>query len=90
MRTIAYLSLTLLLFLTLSCASVEKQITQGNYDSAIDFAVNKIKGKKKKSPKLVLGLEEAYKLALNQDLERIDRLKKQYCGRCRSSDSQNL
>jgi hypothetical protein len=76
MRTIAYLSLTLFLFLALSCASVEKQITQGNYDSAIDFAVNKIKGKKKKSPKLVLGLEEAYKLALNQDLERIDHLKK--------------
>lgn len=76
MKTISSLSFLLLLFVTVSCASIEKQITQGNYASAIDFAVNKIKGKKKKSPKLVLGLEEAYKLAINQDLDKIEALKK--------------
>jgi hypothetical protein len=73
MRTLLFLTFT---FLLLGCASVEKKIQQGDYDSAITFAVNKIKGKKKKSPKLVLGLEEAFKLALNKDLEEIEKLKK--------------
>lgn len=73
--------LRFLFFLTVAfsvsnCVSVEKQIKNGLYDEAITRSISKLKGKKKKAPKYVLGLEEAYKQALNRDLGQIEHLKK--------------
>ncbi|MBX2951857.1 MAG: hypothetical protein KF870_05095 [Leadbetterella sp.] len=69
--------LTLLgLWLCISCASVKKELDNGRYKQAVDLAVSKLKGKKKKSPKFVLGLEEAYEYYLQEKLTQADNLKR--------------
>lgn len=69
--------LTLLgLWLCISCASVKKELDNGRYKQAVDLSVSKLQGKKKKSPKFVLGLEEAYEYYLEEKLTQADNLKR--------------
>jgi hypothetical protein len=58
-----------------SCANVEKLVDEGNYDAAINIAVNKMAGKKHKKEKFVLAAEEAFNKAMKRDMNRITALK---------------
>jgi len=68
-------------FLLIGCNSIkrnQKFISQGNYDKAIDIAVKKIQ-KNRNSDKIdshIKLLEEAYKKAVNEDIQRIAFLEK--------------
>lgn len=72
MRTIIFF---LALWLCYSCVSVKKELDNGRYKQAVSLAVSKLKGKKKKPPKFVLGLEEAYKYYLQEKLSEAENLK---------------
>lgn len=66
----------LALWVCFSCVSVKKELEKGRYPQAVSHAVSKLKGKKNKSPKLVLGLEEAYGYFLQEKLEQAESLKR--------------
>ncbi len=66
----------LALWVCFSCVSVKKELEKGRYQQAVSYAVSKLKGKKNKSPKLVLGLEEAYGYFLQEKLEQAESLKR--------------
>ena len=74
--------LVILSFLVLiSCSSIkntQEAISTGNYDRAIDIAINNLKRNKTKkgNQPYVLMLEEAFVKATLRDLERISYLKK--------------
>lgn len=61
----------------ISCTSVQKEISAGRYSSALTLGVSKIKGKSKKSPKAAIGLKEAYPYYIDEQFEKIDKLKLQ-------------
>jgi hypothetical protein len=63
-----------LLFALTSCVSVHKTIENGNYDKAINLAINKLKGKKNKKESIVKDLELALDKANARDLNTIDYL----------------
>lgn len=73
MRTIIPL---LAFWVCFSCASVKKELDNGRYKDAISLSVSKLKGKKKKSPKFVLGLEDAYEYYLQEKLTEAENLKR--------------
>ncbi len=67
--------------ITSSCSSVkktEKALNTGNYDQAINIALNKLrtnKGKKGKQP-YILMLEEAFAKVVNRDIEAVNYLER--------------
>jgi hypothetical protein len=61
----------------MSCTSVQKEISAGRYSSALTLGVSKIKGKSKKSPKAAIGLKEAYPYYIDEQFEKIEKLKLQ-------------
>ena len=68
-------------FLLISCSSVKKTqqaISNGNYDTAIDIAIENLKKNKTKkgNQPYVLMLQEAFNKARLRDLDRINFLKK--------------
>ncbi len=72
---------TVLLLVLTSCSGrkqIEKAISYGNYDQAINNALQKLKNNKDKARKqdYVLMLEDAYYKVLDEDLATINRLKK--------------
>jgi hypothetical protein len=67
------ITLVVTLFFT-NCVSVRKTIENGDYDKAIDIAVNQLKGKKKKNEEVIKGLELALDKANGRDLAIIDQL----------------
>ncbi len=67
--------LFLLLFLFSACRSAQKYVESGDYDSAIDLCIRKLKGKPKKKAEYVQGLELAFKKAQARDLATIEQLK---------------
>ena len=73
MKRILPLVLTLALILT-GCGSSKKQLQKGNYDVAIDKAVKDLR-KNPNDQKQIATLESAYKVANEQDNERIRFLK---------------
>lgn len=73
MKRITALFLTTI-FLLSGCASAKKNLSKGNYDAAIDRAVRELR-KNPKSEKDILSLEQAMKIVLEQDNERIRYLK---------------
>lgn len=73
-RSASFLALALALAFS-SCRSAQKFVENGDYDRAIDFCVDHLKGKKKKDSDLVMGLEAAFAKAQERDLTRIERLK---------------
>jgi hypothetical protein len=63
-----------LMFALTSCQTVKKTIESGDYDKAIDLAVNHLKGQRKKSEDVIKGLELALDKANNRDLNTIEAL----------------
>lgn len=61
-------------FLLTSCHTAQKYVENGDYDSAIDFCVRKLRGKPKKKLEFVQGLELAFKKAQARDLATAERL----------------
>ncbi len=59
-----------------SCGSSKKMLEKGNYDAAIQRAVRKIR-KKPDSPKDIQTLDRAYKIANDQDMERVTFLERE-------------
>ncbi|MBL7825271.1 MAG: hypothetical protein JNJ57_01480 [Saprospiraceae bacterium] len=64
-------SALLFTFLVSSCETAKKFTESGDYDSAIDLCVRKLRGKEKKQLEYVQGLEVAFKKAQERDLETI-------------------
>lgn len=62
------------LFLVSSCTTAKKFTESGDYDSAIDLCLRKLRGKDKKQLEYVQGLELAFKKAQERDLAAIDQL----------------
>ncbi|RMG85072.1 MAG: hypothetical protein D6714_06680 [Bacteroidetes bacterium] len=69
--------LLLLLAFMVACASPMKLAERGAYDDAIDKAVKKLKGKKKKKAEHVAALEKAFFRANSRDMKEAERLKKE-------------
>ena len=68
-------SLFLMLFLISSCRSPQKMVESGDYDRAIEYAVQKLEGKSKKKEKFVHALEEGFRKATRRDMRDIAALK---------------
>ncbi|MDO8365822.1 MAG: hypothetical protein Q7T20_03415 [Saprospiraceae bacterium] len=62
-------------FLLTACHTAQKYVESGDYDSAIDLCIRKLKGKPKKKLEYVQGLELAYRKAQARDLATIEQLK---------------
>ncbi len=73
MKKITYL-LTAMLLIS-SCRSIDKMIESGNYDQALRFGVDKLRGEKNKKTKYVRGLERAYHKLNDRDLKEIKSLR---------------
>jgi len=73
MKKVIFYSI-LLSVLIASCSSPKKQMESGNYDAAITKAVDKIR-KDRDDTKNIEILDQSYKIALEQDNERIRLLK---------------
>lgn len=58
-----------------SCVSPQKLVEHGNYEEAINVAVRKLAGKKKKKEKYVMALEDAFQRATARDMREARRLK---------------
>lgn len=69
------LPLFLLSFLLASCHTAQKYVESGDYDSAIDYCVRKLKGKPKKKLEYVQRLEQAFRKAQARDLATVEQLK---------------
>ncbi len=68
-----FLALTVVLF-TAACHTAQKFVESGDYDGAISYCVQKLRGKKKKKTELVQGLELAFKKAQARDLNTAKQL----------------
>jgi hypothetical protein len=75
MRYLPLLLIGLLIFTIPACRSVKSLEESGDYDRAIDLAVKKLKGKSKKSPKIVAALEGAFNKAQDRDMRAINVLR---------------
>lgn len=64
----------ILSFLLTSCQTAQKFVESGDYDSAVEFCVRKLRGKSKKKTEYVRGLEEAFARAQARDLSTINQL----------------
>lgn len=73
MKKIIY-TLTAILLIS-SCKSIDKMVESGNYDEALRYGVDKLRGEKNKKTKYVRGLEKAYAKLNNQNLSEIKHLK---------------
>ena len=73
MRKVIFYSVIVSVFFA-SCSSPKKQMESGNYDAAITRAVDKIR-KDRNDTKNIDILDQSYKIALEQDNERIRLLK---------------
>jgi hypothetical protein len=62
-------------FLLTACHTAQKYVESGDYDSAIDLCIRKLKGKPKKKLEYVQGLELAFRKAQARDLATIEQLK---------------
>ena len=72
MKRFIYILATLL-FIT-SCKSIEKMVESGQYDKALRYGVDKLRGEENKKTKYVRGLEKAYAKLNDQDLREIKHL----------------
>jgi hypothetical protein len=65
--------MTVTLALLTSCASADKLLERGDYDSAINLAIKKMSGKKKKDV-YVTALEQGFEKMTRKDMARIESL----------------
>jgi hypothetical protein len=57
-----------------ACRSAQKYVESGDYDSAIDLCVRKLRGKKSKKYEYVQGLQVAFEKAQDRDIRHINQL----------------
>jgi len=60
-----------------ACKSAYKMVEEGRYDDAVALEIKKLAGKKKKNPKHVKWLEDAFQKATEKDLATIKQLKEE-------------
>lgn len=60
-----------------ACASPMKMVETGNYDEAIEIALKRLVGKKKKKVKYVLALEEAFAKITARDMDMAQNLERE-------------
>lgn len=77
MRYLNYLLIAALAISVTACRSVKGLEESGDYDRAINLAVRKLKGKSKKSPKIVAALESAFNKAQDRDMRSINSLREE-------------
>src|SRR5690606_14976857 len=77
MRYLNYLLIAALAISVTACRSVKGLEESGDYDRAINLAVRKLKGKSKKSPKVVAALESAFNKAQDRDMRSINALREE-------------
>jgi hypothetical protein len=70
----AFAPIFLLAFVLTSCHTAQKYVESGDYDSAIDLCVRKLRGKSNKKTEYVQGLELAFRKAQARDLGTAERL----------------
>ena len=70
-------TLLIISFVSISCASVQKLVDQGNYDQAIVLATKRLAGKKNKKTKHIKALERAFAKVMENDLARVAQLRNQ-------------
>ncbi len=58
-----------------NCRTAQKYVEKGDYDGAVEHCVDKLSGRKKKSDKLVRGLELAFQKATERDMRAVEALK---------------
>jgi hypothetical protein len=61
-------------FTLTNCRTAQKYIENGDYDGAVEHCVDKLSGRKKKSDKLVRGLELAFQKATERDMRTAEAL----------------
>lgn len=76
MKTGASLFCILSLLFLFSCASINKLIDSGSFDTALKKATRKIIGKKRIQEKHVRAVEEAFSKVMEKDLDLILRLER--------------
>ena len=72
-------TMTVLLALVMilsSCTNTKKFVEQGRYDEAVEYATDKLAGKRKKKEKYVTLLENAFDKATARDMKRIAKLER--------------
>jgi len=72
-------TMTVLLALVIilsSCTNTKKLVEQGRYDEAVEYATDKLAGKRKKKEKYVTLLENAFDKATARDMKRIAKLER--------------
>jgi tetratricopeptide (TPR) repeat protein len=75
MKALLYLQIMLVAIVLHACIGSNYYLKQGNYDAAINFAVQKIRKNPKKADKHIVALEQAWNIERLNILERIDFLK---------------
>jgi hypothetical protein len=75
MKALLYIQIVLVALVMHACIGANYYLKKGNYDAAINFAVQKIRNNPKKADKHILALEEAWKIERTGIIERIAFLK---------------
>ena len=75
MKALLYIQIVLVAVVLHACIGANYYLKQGNYSTAINFAVQKIRNNPKKADKHILALEQAWKIERTRIIERIDFLK---------------
>ncbi|MCI5082092.1 MAG: hypothetical protein MRY78_10375 [Saprospiraceae bacterium] len=76
-KTIYVTTLLFAFSLLFSCTSVKDLVEEGQYDRAIEVAVKKLAGKKKKKAEHVMGLELAFQKITARDMRQVEILKRE-------------
>ena len=71
MKALLYIQIVLVALVMHACIGANYYLKKGNYDAAINFAVQKIRNNPKKADKHILALEEAWKIERTGIIERI-------------------
>jgi|GEM_PF-57218 len=74
LRVSSLIALLALAFFLPACHTAQKYMESGNYDDAIDYCVQRLRGKSNKKTELVQGLEAAFAKAQERDIQLAERL----------------
>lgn len=75
MKTLLFIQILGISFLLSACTGANYYLKQGDYDAAVDFAVQKLRKNPKKADKHILALETAWNIEKSRMLDRIEFLK---------------
>lgn len=75
MKPLCYLQIFLVSILFTACTGANFYLKQGNYDAAVNYAIQKLRKNPRKADKDILALEQAWKIEQAKILDRIEDLK---------------